>query len=65
MVNRSGLVLDKVTPGSVDRQINGDDFKSASSRGGWADANSSITKTRVECTKESICLSFLCIHLFV
>ena len=51
--------MDKPKPGSVNFRVDGGDFKPASSQGGWAGANRSMSRTRVECTKDSMCFSFI------
>ena len=41
------MVWDKPKLGSVDRQVDGGDFKPASSQGGWVGANRLMSWTRV------------------
>ena len=42
-----------------DPQVDGGDSKLTSSQGGWAGANGSMSWTRVECTKDGTCFSFI------
>ena len=57
------MAWDKPKSGSVNCQVDGGDFKPDSSKGGCVGVHRSMSRTRVECRKDSTCSSAICIAL--